>query len=125
MLSVEYQGRSTTVEAFVDSGNLAVDPFDKTPVMLISAQLADRIYDINALELENIDGINISLRKKLRVIPVSFGKEKKILYGLKPDRVFIKNKKREERISLTIDKEGGNYGGYNALIPLSALDDVL
>ena len=126
-LTVEYKNKTHSFEAFVDSGNLALDPFDKTPVMLVSMALAKEIYGICESDISNIDNIEVSLKKKIRIIPVSFGSEKKILYGLKPDRVLVKSKKREERISLTIaiDKDGGSYGGYNALIPSVALEDII
>ncbi|MBE6644437.1 MAG: hypothetical protein E7612_03550 [Ruminococcaceae bacterium] len=125
-LIVEYNGEKKSIDAFVDSGNLAVDPFDKTPVMLIGQKLANEIYGNDSEKIYSICEIDASLKKKIKIIPVSFGAEKKILYGIKPDFVYVKTKTNEERISLTIaiDKEGGCYGGYNALIPLSALDDI-
>ena len=50
----------------------------------------------------------------------------KIIYGIKPDSVMIVRKTKNEKINLTIafDKEGGSYGGFNALIPAAALQGV-
>ena len=68
----------------------------------------------------------LSFRKKIRIIPVSYGNQRKILYGMKPDAVYIEKNGVREHISLiiAIDNEGGDFGGYNALIPLSALEGI-
>lgn len=125
-LSVTYNGCETSFSAFVDSGNLASDPFDKTPVMLASGALAEKIFKHSFDDPEWQKKTELSLRKKIRIIPVKFGSEKKILYGIRPDSVYAVKDGKKEKISLiiAIDKEGGNYGGYDALIPLSALADV-
>ena len=49
-----------------------------------------------------------------------------MLVGVKPDYVRIRNKDRYEELSVTlaIDKEGGTYGGFMALMPSAALDNA-
>lgn len=123
---VEYDGRKNQLDALVDSGNLAVDPFTKTPVMLVGEAVGNKIFGEICRELSNPCELDVSLKKRIRIIPVSFGNEKRILYGIKPDSVYVEKKKLREHISLiiAIDKEGGSYGGYNALIPLSALENI-
>lgn len=124
-LDVIYNGKSFLVEALVDSGNMAIDPFDKTPVMLLSKKESVRIFGNFFYEIQNPNSAEYALKRKVRVIPVSFGKTKKILCGLRPDGVYVHKKDGREKISLiiAIDTDGEGYCGYGALIPLSALDN--
>ncbi len=125
-LFVEYKGIKNQLDALVDSGNLAVDPFDKTPVMLVGEVWGAKIFGELCADFDSIDNLDLTLKKKIRIIPVSFGNQRKILYGIKPDAVYLEKDGVREHISLiiAIDKEGGDFGGYNALIPSSALDNI-
>ena len=46
--------------------------------------------------------------------------------GVRPDRVVVTRGKVSEEIEFTvaIDKEGGTYGGYEALLPLAVIRDA-
>ena len=123
-LSVVFAGRESVLEAFVDSGNFALDPFDRTPVMLVTSKKAEEIFGFS-FKREDFTQ-NSKMKNRIRIIPLSFGSEKKILYGVKPDFVKVSTKKKSENISLiiAIDKEGAGYNGYSALIPLSALENI-
>lgn len=125
-LTVVYNGTETKFEAFVDSGNLAVDPFDKTPVMLVNSALSKKIFGIDAITQDSFNNSGYELKKRIRIIPVSFGGEKKILYGIKPDNIYTVAGEKTEKLSLIIatEEKGDSYGGYSALIPLSVLDGV-
>ena len=123
-IDVVYNGKGFTFEALVDSANMAVDPFDSTPVMLLSKKESQRMLGEGFYEIQNINSAEYALKKKVRLIPISFGTTKKILYGLRPDEVFVHKKNGREKISLTvaIDTDGEGYCGYGALVPLSALN---
>ena len=123
---IEYKGKENITEAFVDSGNLAVDPLDKTPVMIVTADEAKKLFRDDFISLNSLERAEYSLKKRIRVIPVSFGGNNKILYGIKPDRSYAMSGKKRVEISIVIalDCEEESYGGYSALIPLTALDDV-
>ena len=125
-LAVVYNGLETRFEAFVDSGNMAVDPFDKTPVMLVTAALSKKIFGIDTTCEGSVFKSGYDIKKRMRIIPVSFGGEKKILYGIKPDNIYAVAGKKTEELSLIIatDEKGDSYGGYSALIPLSVLESV-
>ena len=125
-LVVSYLNTETHIEALVDSGNLAVDPLDKTPVMLINLKLGKRIFGQRVLNTDDFSSFDNNLKKRLRIIPVCFGGHKKILYGIKPDSSYAIVGKRREKISIVIaiNKEEDSFGGYEALIPLAALEDV-
>ena len=121
-----YNDTETHFEAFVDSGNLAVDPFDRTPVMLVNPSLSKKIFGFDAITQETFYNCGYELKKRIRIIPVAFAGERKILYGIKPDDIYIVKGKKTEKISLIIatDEKGESYGGYSALIPLSVLEGV-
>ena len=125
-LIIEHEGRKITCEALVDSGNLAKDPFDKTPVMLINRKVAVELFGAVDYLSASVVGTDYERKSRIRVIPICFGKVNKILYGIKPDSVFVTCGKKRERIFvvLAVDVEEDNYGGYSALIPLSALEGV-
>jgi len=91
-IAVKYKDTEKKFEAFVDSGNLAVDPFDKTPVMLMAKSFAKEIFGIEIEEIYSANQEKYEIKKRLRVIPASFGGEKRILYVQKrkavvPDRL--------------------------------------
>ena len=125
-VEISFLSNKAVVSAFIDSGNLAVDPMDMSPVLLIKKDVAKRILPENIIELSDIDSLDRSVKKRIRLIPVSRGGQTHVLVGVKADRVSIIGKDRTEELSVTlaIDKEGGDYGGYMALMPSAALDNV-
>ena len=50
-----------------------------------------------------------------------------VLVGVKTDGVrVIKGETKEEvRVTLAVDKEGGTFGGFGALMPSAALDNAV
>ena len=125
-LEIQYRNREVIIDAFVDSGNLAVDPLDKTPVMLVTLREAKRIFGDSICALGEITKADVEFKKRMRVIPACFGGVSKLLYGIKPDSVSVLSGKKNIRISvlIAIDNEEDGYGGYSALVPLSALENV-
>ncbi len=125
-LKISYGSRCTLTDAFVDSGNLATDPLDKTPVMLVTRDMGIKIFGSDALLFSDIEKCSFSLKKRIRLIPLSFGGKTKLLYGIKPDSVFACIKDGEIQISvvIAIDLDEKSYGGYRALVPMSAVEDI-
>ena len=117
--------KKTIVSAFVDSGNLAVDPMDMSPILLVKKDVAKSILPENIIDLYNIDSLDRKVKKRIRLVPVSRGGETHVLVGVKADSVRVVGKERNEEISVTIavDKEGGTFGGFKALMPSTALDN--
>jgi len=66
------------------------------------------------------------VRKRIRLVPVTRGQQTHVLTGMRVDpvQVFGKNGSEEIAVTVAIDKEGGNYGGYSALMPSAAINDV-
>jgi sigma-E processing peptidase SpoIIGA len=125
-VEISFLDSKTTVSAFIDSGNLAKDPMDMSPVLLIKKDLAKMILPENIIELSNIDGLERGVKKRIRLIPISRGGETHVLVGVKADTVRIKRGDgfEELRVTIAIDKEGGSFGGYMALMPSAALDNA-
>ena len=118
--------KRAVVTAFVDSGNLAVDPMDMSPVLLIKKDFAKRILPQNIEDLCDIDSLDRGVKKRIRLIPVSRGDKTHVLVGVKADSVKLIRGDSSEQISVTlaIDKEGGSFGGFEALIPSAVLNNA-
>ena len=125
-LDVFFRGKYKRVDALVDSGNLAKDPFDKKPVMLMTLKEARELIGLpeNVSDYDNLTG---ELKRRIRIIPIKRGKDSVILYGIKPDKIMIvkKNRNVEIDVTLAIDTEENDYGGYSALVPLSCLENII
>ena len=126
-LEISFLNKRSVISAFVDSGNLAIDPMDMSPVILIKENVAKEILPENIIHLCDLDGLDRDLKKRIRLVPVSRGGRTHVLVGVKADGVNIINgeKKEEIRVTLAVDKEGGDFGGFEALMPSAALDNVI
>ena len=119
--------KSTVVTAFIDSGNLAVDPMDMSPVLFIKKELAKTILPQNIIELCDIDSLDRAIKKRIRLIPVTRGGHTHVLVGVKADsvKVICGDKTEQIPVTLAIDKEGGSFGGFEALMPSAVLDNAI
>ncbi len=120
-------GRSCTTDAFVDTGNLVIDPLGMKPVLIIKEKLAKQFLSDQIINLNNIDALGKDMKKKIRLIPISKSGATHVYVGLVPDSVTINYNGKIENIDVTIaiDKEGGDFGGCLALMPFSAVKNVL
>ena len=119
--------KSIVVTAFIDSGNLAVDPMDMSPVLFIKKELAKTILPQNIIELCDIDSLDRAIKKRIRLIPVTRGGHTHVLVGVKADsvKVICGDKTEQIPVTLAIDKEGGSFGGFEALMPSAVLDNAI
>ncbi len=126
-VEISFLDNTAVVSAFVDSGNLAVDPMDLSPILLLKKEVAKTILPENIIELSNIDSLERKVKKRIRLVPLSRGGETHVMVGVKADAVRLVGGKSEEdlRVTLVIDKEGGDFGGYKALMPAAALDNAI
>lgn len=125
-LCVGIEGREESFEALVDTGNLAKDPSGMRPVVFITGNLARKILKEDADFLNDIEKAPLSVKKRVRLIPVNKNGETVILYGFLSDYVTAVKDRKYENINVTfaVDMKGDLYGGYQALIPAAALDNV-
>ena len=107
-LEISFLDNTAVVSAFVDSGNLAVDPMDMSPILLLKENVAKSILPENIISLCDIDSLDRNVKKRIRLIPVSRGGATHVLVGVKADGVRIINGEDREdiRVTLAIDKEG-------------------
>lgn len=126
-IKIEFCGKSIMTDAFVDSGNLATDPMDMRPVLILKPTLAKQILPSSVVELSDVDSIDREVRRRIRLIPISTEAGVKVLTGVRPDKVTLIGEKRcdELFVTLAIDKEGGDFGGYPALMPSVAICDAV
>lgn len=126
-ISITLFGIKCRCEALVDSGNLAKDPMDGSPVMLINRELGLKLMPLGIPSIDETTNVSDRLKKRIRIIPVSYGNRSVLLCGFKADSVYCLTEKGEEKIELTIafDNDGNNYGGYDALVPFSAVEGIL
>ena len=125
-IEISLLGKSVMTEAFLDSGNLAIDPMDMRPVLFIKPSLAEKFLPESVIDLKSPDELDRELRKRIRLIPVSREGSTHVLTGIRADSVKLLSDGIKEEISVTlaIDKEGGSYGGFEALMPSSVINNV-
>ena len=126
-IEISFMNRTIKTESLVDSGNLATDPMNMCPVLFLKAKTAMQIFPKNVVDLLDPDNIDREIRKRIRLIPISSGSNRRVLIGVKPDsvRIFSNGKSEPIKVTIAIDKEEGSYGGYDSLMPASALDNVI
>lgn len=125
-IEIEVEGNKASAEALVDSGNLVCDPMNMCPVIFIKPSLACKILPRNIIELSGLDNLSEGYRKRIRLIPVSRNGSTHVMTGIRVDRVSVKWEQHKEEVDATvaIDKEDGDFGGYEALVPASALENA-
>ena len=116
------------LDALIDSGNLVRDPMNMNPVIFIKKATAGRLFPSALLELADIDKLAYSYKKRVRLVPVTRNGATHVMTGVRVDSVcLIKEGGRSEEINATIviDREGGTFGGYEALAPYAAICNAL
>jgi hypothetical protein len=125
-IEVEFLGKKYTADALVDSANLALDPMDMCPVMLIKKNAARTFIPDEIIDMKDPDLLDLEARKRIRLIPISSVGGTKVLVAVRPDKVVLlgDGKREEIKVVLAIDGEGGSFGGYSLLVPASAIYDA-
>ena len=125
-VEISFLGVKKKIEAFVDSGNLAIDPMDMRPILLIKKDAAAGFLPQSIIELSDPDKIDREARKRIRLVPLTRGGGTHVLTGIKADSVSVIRNGTQEEIAVTvvIDKEGGSFGGFDALMPSAALQNA-
>ena len=126
-IEIAFGDKRLRLEAFVDSGNLAIDPMDMRPVLFIKSNVAADIFPENVISLRDPDSLDRSVRKRIRLIPISRSGATHVLTGVRVDSVSIITKDKREEIGVTvaIDKDEGSFGGYDALLPSAVVGDAI
>lgn len=124
-LSIEYNGVVLQCDALVDSGNLLKDPIDLTPVMLIKTDAVRKLFPRGIPTLDSFDS-GAKLDRHVRLIPINKSGQRTLTLGIRPERVMIMRGREyaETKLTFIIDDEEGSFGGYEALIPAAALENL-
>jgi hypothetical protein len=104
-----------------------MDPLGMKPVLIIKKELAKSFLPDRIIELTDLDDLEKGVKKRIRLIPISKNGATHVYVGLVPDEVVIYNNNRKQYVDVTvaIDKEGGDFGGFLALMPFSAINNAL
>ena len=125
-IKIEIENNSVEADALIDSGNLVKDPMNMNPVLFVKPSLAEKILPTNVIELTKIDNLDMKYQKRIRLIPVTRGGSTHVVTGIRVDKVSLLNAGKDEiSVTVAIDKEGGSFGGFEALMPSAAVNDVL
>ena len=126
-LYIRIEGKTLELESLIDTGNLVRDPMNMNPVVFLKPIAAAYIFPAQIIDLSEIDKLSNDYKKRIRLVPITKGGETHVMTGVRVDEIAVYNSagKREEiDATIVIDKEGGTYGGYEALMPYAAIKDV-
>ena len=125
-IKVQFLDQECYAEALIDTGNLAMDPLGMKPVLIIKKELARKFLSDDIINLSDIDSLDTKTKKKIRLIPLTKEGATHVHIGFVPDDVKVHRNGREYSVDVTIaiDKEGGDFGGFLALMPYSAVSNV-
>ncbi|MBQ9070292.1 MAG: sigma-E processing peptidase SpoIIGA [Clostridia bacterium] len=119
ILTVALFGKEVTISALVDSGNLLTDPLNNSPVLLIKKKAAEALIGKDS----PVETTDPKLKSRIRLIPAKGVGCKRIFVGIRCDYIKVnKGKEKYENITIALDEEEGNFGGYMALMPASLTD---
>ena len=126
-IEICFLGKTCCTEALVDTGNLAMDPLGMKPVLIIKKELANKFVPDKIISLSDIDELENGIRKRIRLVPLTKNGSTHVYTGFVPDRIKARHNKKSFPVDVTvvIDKEGGDFGGYWALMPYSAVSNVI
>ena len=125
-VDLRMNGRRVVADALVDTGNLARDPLDMRAVALVGKAIAGQLLGEESASLKSPETLEANVKKRIRLIPVAFGKHRRLLMGFRPDAVYVKTNKGREEIDIVvaIDEDGGRYGDAEILMPAVAIGDI-
>lgn len=120
-LEITVGGRTATLRALLDSGNLLTDPLDGRSVVLADpAKLLPYLPPALARALEHPESAPPEYARRIRLIPAHSATGEGLLAAFAPDRLVIVTKK--DRVTandlVALSPLGGTAGGYDALIAL-------
>ena len=123
---IKFLGKTCLTEALIDTGNLAIDPLSMKPVLIMKKELARRFISEDIIDLTDVDALDKNIKKRIRLIPLTKGGETHVYIGFLPDEVKVHHsgKVYSADVTVAIDKEGGDFGGFLALMPYSAVSNA-
>ena len=120
VLRMRFEGREKEVTALVDSGNLLEDPVSGTPVIFLKEKAARGLPSSLLCTMKSgAASLSSDDVGKLRVIPGRTVAGEGIMLAAVPDRVCLRRDGvwESRRALVAVDFSGGDYGGFEALVP--------
>jgi stage II sporulation protein GA (sporulation sigma-E factor processing peptidase) len=120
LLRVRFGREERVLAALVDSGNLLEDPVSGTPVIFLKGKAAKLLPKGLLAAMKNgTDSLTLPEAGRLRVIPGTTVSGSGLLLAAVPDGISLRaGREWEERRALVaVDFTGGDYGGFEALVP--------
>ena len=126
LLTIEEGGRSVTLTALVDSGNLLSDPLSARPVILVRKRELIGLFPsavFTLLETGGGEDIPFSVQRKIRVLPVEGVGGKRTLVGYLPDAIITHptdapdRRRAVDAVIAISDSEIRDFDGHAAILP--------
>lgn len=119
-ITVRAEGKTVTVKALCDSGNLLEEPLTRLPVIVVTKKAMEQIlpHSLKKVFFSGVlaaDTISPRMMKKTRFIPTSTVSGNTLLCGFIPDCVTVEGV--EKRACLALDKTATDFDGTDAILP--------
>ena len=123
-ITLAAEGKTITVSALCDSGNLLEEPLTRLPVIVLTKKAMEQIlpHSLKTVFFDSVlaaDRISPRMMKKTRFIPTSTVSGESLLCGFIPDFVLIEG--IEKRACLALDKTATDFEGADAILPTTLL----
>ncbi|MBQ7364536.1 MAG: sigma-E processing peptidase SpoIIGA [Clostridia bacterium] len=119
-IAVSANGKTVTLTALCDSGNLLEEPLTRLPVIVLTKKAMEDIlpHSLKHVFFHSIlsaDSISPRMMKKIRFIPTSGVTGETLLCGYIPDSVTVNG--IEKTACLALDPSATDFEGTDAILP--------
>ncbi len=125
---IEVDGKSVTLEALCDSGNLLCEPISGKPCIVADAAALAPCLPTDIMKMTRSGGLDAQAltrasAKRVRLIPTASATGESILVALRPDRICLceGENRREIDALIALSSLGKNADGASALVPTAVL----
>ena len=119
-LKISFGGEEKEMTALVDSGNLLEEPLSGTPVIFLKGSAASVLPERLIFAMQSgISALSAEDAGKLRVIPSRTVTGEGLMLAAVPEKtaLFFDGIWENRRALIALDDSGGDYGGFEALVP--------
>ncbi len=119
-VKVSFGGKAASFSGLVDSGNLLRDPFSGTPVIIVSPEVAKKIFDTDGLRFltdELLTDVPQSLIGRTRVIPTKTVRSDSLVRAVIPESVTVDGTPKKVFVAVSVPLS--DLVGYDGIIPSS------
>lgn len=124
VVKVMFDGKSKTLSAYCDSGNLLRDPISGRPCVVADTDalrdiLPKGIIKASKNKVADISSLSEDVARKIRLIPTKTATGDGLLLALRADKIFVGEGKDEREVNamLAVCELGESNEGCQALVP--------